>query len=52
MSLTVLGPGDEQLSHDIDAEYQKELIEQLDRDAGFGAMTLTGPNVDVCVCDL
>lgn len=45
VSLTVLGPGDEQLSHDIDAEYQKELIEQLDR--GLGAMTLTGPNVDV-----
>ena len=48
VSLTILGPGDEQLSHDLDAEYQKELAEEADQSTGFGIVALEGPNIDVC----
>jgi len=47
VSLTILGPGDEQLSHDLDAEYQKELAEEADQSSGFGIVALEGPNIDV-----
>ena len=32
LSVTVLGPNDVQQAHDLDAEYQKELVEEV----GYG----------------
>ena len=45
LSVTVLGPGDDQKAHDLDAEYQKELDAEMD-EGELGGMALSGPSVD------
>ncbi|KAH8094261.1 hypothetical protein JL720_4254 [Aureococcus anophagefferens] len=45
LSVTVLGPGDDQKAHDLDAEYQRELDAEMD-EGELGGMALSGPSVD------
>ncbi|KAJ1447382.1 hypothetical protein M885DRAFT_451451 [Pelagophyceae sp. CCMP2097] len=40
LSITVLGPCDEQLSHDVEKEYQADLDKELDSGGGLGGMAL------------
>jgi hypothetical protein len=48
LSVTVLGPGDEQATHDLDLEYQKELAEEnIYGDKYSGGLAPTGPNIEM-----
>ncbi len=44
LSVTVLGPNDVQQAHDLDAEYQKELVEEV----GYGVDGMVKPNFTMC----
>lgn len=45
LSVTVLGPGDEQKAHDLDAEYQRELDKEEEA-AETGGVALAGPKLE------
>mmetsp|Transcript_3699 Transcript_3699/g.10922 ORF Transcript_3699/g.10922 Transcript_3699/m.10922 type:complete len:1377 (-) Transcript_3699:822-4952(-) len=47
LSITVLGPGDEQATHDLDLEYQKELAEETSHADNVGRLASTGPNIEM-----
>ncbi|KAH8059008.1 hypothetical protein JL722_5555 [Aureococcus anophagefferens] len=44
VSITVLGPDDEQKAHDVDKEYQEELDREMDDGGDAGGMALSGPD--------
>ena len=44
LSVTVLGPNDVQQAHDLDAEYQKELVEEV----GYGVDGIRSPAIGNC----
>ena len=44
LSVTVLGPNDVQQAHDLDAEYQKELVEEV----GYGVDGMVKPHFTMC----
>lgn len=48
LSITVLGPGDEQKAHDVEKEYQAEAAAELDAagPSALGGLSLSGPSLE------
>lgn len=45
LSVVVLGPGDAQVFHDAEAEYQEELLKEASGGAGAAALSMQGPTI-------
>ncbi|KAJ8603740.1 hypothetical protein CTAYLR_000260 [Chrysophaeum taylorii] len=48
LSITVLGPGDQQKAHDVEREYQEETAAELEAEgpSALGGLSLSGPSLD------